>query len=78
MSIKDCRPKGPKSATNFTANARHTGHTNEEILLMSTLRPSAPFRSYSQPCRWPDPRVVALRVQDRLSAKGFSARDLAW
>jgi hypothetical protein len=43
MSIKDCRPKGPKSATNFTANARHTGHTNEEILLMSTLRPSAPF-----------------------------------
>jgi hypothetical protein len=50
MSIKDCRPKGPKSATNFTANARHTGHTNEEILLMSTLRPSTPFRSYSQPC----------------------------
>ena len=41
MSIKDCRPKGPKIATNFSANARHTGHTNEEILLMSTLRPSA-------------------------------------
>jgi hypothetical protein len=78
MSIKDCRPTGPKSAENFTANARHTGHTNEEILLMNTLRPSAPSLSYNQPCPMARSKGCALRVQDRLSAKGFSAGDLAW
>ena len=35
-----------KAMSVLRANARHTGHTNSEILLMGTLGSSSPFHCY--------------------------------